>query len=188
MRYPEFVLEIAKACSEKHETDIDAAVVEAEQLMRTNVDFEDVVGKLISDAIRDLIHDFRHQVDKAIRKEVGFYGQPGKVRVGDSTSVNKAYESLFQYRIGGTVLGMLSGADLDRLELQETAIARGHTFNASLCREVRRRVTDTAVVKDVLSEAQLKAIFVKVAKLSPLMPEKGGTDKPSKKRPVPQPV
>jgi hypothetical protein len=151
MEYPETVYSAVDRAVRKWGDDIDKAVNYLRSSLRKRKDFDDLLDGLLQDACRDLIHDRRHTINVKIRNQNGHYDKRPKVQTGGEAG-EKAAESYYDYYIGGSTLGLLQGDELEE-------IAEGHTFNARLCRKLRRIVSDGKLVKDAVSESRLRKIF-----------------------------
>jgi hypothetical protein len=160
--YPAEVLTIVKMAVQKH-SDPAEAVAQAERQIRALPTFASLFDTLVRSAVTELVYDHRHLANVAMRRQAGQYGKPGKVVVGASESVNKVYESYYRYRIGATMLGNLTGAELLVVAQTERALAGGHLFNARLCEELGVLVPEEKAVQDVVSEKRLRALFEKLA-------------------------
>ena len=66
---------------------------------------------------------------------------------------------VYNYRIGGTLLGLVFGKDLLGIAEHERAIAEGHTFNARLAEALNPIVPANKRVKDAVAEKRLQMIF-----------------------------
>jgi len=158
-KIPPEVHDIARRCAEKHKQDVNVAIAAAyEQVMKLD-NFDEFVLALAHAAVSDLVYDCRHQSARAMKIAAGAYGGPAKVIVGLSGSVQRVYESLYNYRIAGTVLGCLYGRDLADIASKEAEKASGHRFNADLCAKLATMVPDDKRVHDVVSEKTLGNLF-----------------------------
>lgn len=162
MNFPESVLNVAKLAAQKHADDVSAAVDEAERQIRRLPEFGDLVAALVRQAVQTLVYNERHRSNVRMRAEAGEYGRPAKVNVGASAAVNAVIESLYLYRIAGTTLGLVRGADLAGIAASENAQANGHIFNARLCSELSALVPAEKAVQDAVSERKLRSIFDKI--------------------------
>ncbi|MHC4278448.1 MAG: hypothetical protein ACYSTI_14195 [Planctomycetota bacterium] len=158
MEYPETVYSAVDRAVRRWGDDIDKAVNWLNLSLRRRKDFDDLLDGLLQDACRDLIHDRRHTINVKIRNQNGHYDKRPKVQTGGGAG-QRAAESYYDYYIGGSTLGLLQGDELEEIADHEEAIAEGHTFNARLCRKLRKIVSDGKLVKDAVSESRLRKIF-----------------------------
>lgn len=103
----------------------------------------------------------RHSVNVAMKRETRQYGGPAKVCVGQSQAVASVSQSLYGYRIGGSVLGSLGRERLLELAVASQNAAEGHQFNASLCNRLAGMVKDKTV-REAVSQNKLRAIFAQL--------------------------
>ncbi len=156
---PESVRLLAEAAAQNNTQDIQAAVDEAVASVRELPDYDDLVADLVRNCLQELVYDARHKTNVQIKRESGYYGQAGKPR--QTGAVEEAYQSVYEYRISGTLLGELRGEDLLPLVASETAIGNGHLFNASLLAWLARDVKVPADkrVRQCVTEKKLRAEF-----------------------------
>lgn len=159
MKFPEEVLCVCRAASERHPEDVSAAVDEAVARLKRLASYPDLVETLVRQAVQDLVYEARHVKNVRTRRENGGYGGPPKVTVGGNAEIGRVYEDVFAYRIAGTTLGSLTGAELPAVASKEREIAGGHLFNAALCERLARSVPVERTVREVVSEKRLRALF-----------------------------
>lgn len=168
--FAESLAEIIADVSVKHSADIGAGVDEAERRVKRLPDFPDFAGDLIRQALREQIHQYRHKINRQQRYDAGAYGGSAKVISASSRAVNDAARDkcYYDYFIGGTVLGELTGAELPDIAASEEEKAEGCTFNALLCRQLAKVVPDEKRVRDAVTETKLRALFMRLrSKVSP---------------------
>ncbi len=158
MELPASVTKIVKDAVAANPGDIPAAIDASVAGVRNLPEYPDIIEALTRNAVSFLVYQSRHAVNVELKKQAGGYGGPAKVAAA-SDAVRDAYRSYFDYTIGKRTLGLLTGLELDAVADQEGNIANGHLFNVELCRLVRAKVNDDEVVKDVLKEKRLAAIF-----------------------------
>ncbi len=159
MKFNEDVLKAAAKAAADHPDDIPKAVAQAEKAIRRFPDFDEMIDSLVSQAITDLIYDARHTISKRMRNAAGDYAPDAKVVVGKSAAVQAAARSVYDYCIGGTTLGMLTGEQLRAVADSEEAIANGHLVNVRLARKLASIVPLKKTVREVVKEARLQKIF-----------------------------
>jgi len=162
MKFSDEIQTIVKAAAAKHGDEISKAVDNAVWRIRKLSDFKSMVDGLVRSAIQELVYDARHKMNIKIRQDMGSYGQPAKTITGASVAVAMASASLYSYYIDGTSLGSVQGSDLARIAESETAKADGCTFNAALATRLDKIVPNKKLVRDVVSEAKLKKIFMEL--------------------------
>lgn len=163
MIYPKWVLEITKKFALKHGSDIELAVRSALEAAKERPEFKDLVETLVYNAVRELIYQARHESTVQAKNNAGFYGQPAKVKLGDSEVINQMYGDLYDnFYIAGTQLGLLKGEQLEGIATSEANIAQGHRFNSLLCLELRKLVPNGKSVKDAVPLKKLQGVFRKV--------------------------
>lgn len=160
MEYPERVTAICKDMAQKHGSDIDKAVASAEAAIRKLPDFDDFVHMLITLAIRELICDARHHENLRTRKAMGSDVERclPKTTVGTSKGVIRASQSIYNYNIGGTMLGMMTAADVESAMNTQHAISNGHRVNYLMLKAIYGKVPEGKIVKQVFTQKQLIAI------------------------------
>ncbi len=159
MNFPKEILNIVEQADRDNPSSIKEAVSQAKRNIREWSEYENFVDTFITHAIQELVYDSRHHANWEMKKKQGDHSPGPRTNYGTSESVREANQSLYLYRIGGSVLGMLTGSELLPVAESEEAVAEGHLFNAKLCRKLRPLVPDNAKVQDKVSERKLKAIF-----------------------------
>jgi hypothetical protein len=151
---PEVLLEIVALAADQHRDNIDQAVDCAEKAWLSTEESPDFTAQLVRQAIRELIHNYRHQHNVAIRREAGVYGGPAKVVPSELTAGIAERSILDQYTIAGRVLGGIFGKELPALATSEREKAEGAAFNARLCERLATVVGDDQLVRDAISERE----------------------------------
>lgn len=159
MDIPENVLRIVEEAAGKHPADIPKAVERAEKGIRGLAEFDELVSMLVRNTVQELVYDARHRANTRMRREAGDYGGPAKVVSGDSASLGRVCESVYSYRIAGTVLGLVKGADLQAIAEGERSVASGHLFNVRLCLKLQELVPADKRVQDAVTEKRLRGLF-----------------------------
>lgn len=144
----------------KFKDDIDKAVSFAEQQVRALPEFNELVDVLVRQAIRHQISDARHAANVAIHRANGSYGGPSKVAVGEA--VARVAQRCLDYSIGGRSLGSIFGKELIAISTSERAKAAGADFNARLCEELKKIVPAEKAVREVMTEKQMKTLFLRL--------------------------
>jgi hypothetical protein len=157
--FPQDFYQIAQDTARAHDG-IPAATDDAMQKIGSLPNYGQFVAALVREAIRGLVEQARHADNVKAKREAGAYYQPTKVRLGASGAVEEvAAQSLYNYFIGGTMLGLLRGQDLSNVADSERKIIQGHRFNERLCERLRPMVPNNATVRDKVSERKLRTIF-----------------------------
>ncbi len=156
------ILEIIQKRANAHPNDIEASVQLAVREIRRLKNFDSLIERILTVAVRRMIHDFRSTENRRIRKANGDYGGPAKVKPSGGTA--EIAQSVFAYFIAGMTLGQIRGEQLEEIAAGEAARAEGHDFNARLCRRLRNVVKDGQTVQQAVSETKLKRIFQQVQK------------------------
>lgn len=159
MEFPQNVLRVVEKAVEKHPTDIEAAVTQAERAVRKLDEFSELVDTLVRHAIQELVYDCRHHMNVATKNQNGEYDNPAKVTSAASSAVQRAADSVYLFKIAGTILGDLTGKELPVVAANETAVASGHAFNAWICNKLSPLVPEDKRVRDAVSEKKLRSIF-----------------------------
>jgi hypothetical protein len=163
--FPEDVHDLIAQAVAEHPNDIPAAVEEAERRLRALPDFADLVAQLITQAVQDLVYQRRGMLNVALRREAGDYDTKPRTKLADSPDTLAVWDNVYNYFIDGRTLGDLRGNELQDIEASERNVARGHEFNAELCRWLREQgVVDDRRVKDVVSERKLRTAFRRLRK------------------------
>ncbi len=161
MRYSDRVLAIGRDAARTFGDDIEKATDAALRDIRQLPEYEALVDTLVRDAVREIIYEARHTANVAMKKQAGFYGGPAKVVVGTSTRMTRIYESVYNMRVAGTMLGMVMGADLQRLADAEYAIGDGHYVNATLLKSLVGIVPVNKAVREAVTQKRLKTLLRK---------------------------
>lgn len=162
--FPEEVLNAVKAASKKHPGDISQAIDMAVKTITKLPNYSEFVNSLVHRAIQELVYQQRHIENTNTKKNNGSYGGTPKVNAGESHTVGKVFESVFNYKIAGTILGMVKGEDLEGIASEEEAIANGHLFNSRLCKKLSSLVPKGKMVKEAVSEKKLQSLFREIQK------------------------
>lgn len=161
--FPNSVVNAVETATEKHPNDIPAAVEMAVIKIKQLPEYNDLVDRLVTNAVRDMIYDVRHVANVRMKRQTGYYGKPAKVKPGDTPTVNLVYESVYNYHIAGTTLGELKGADLPALRESEHAIAEGHRFNSELLAWlVDQKIPEDKKVCEAVPAKRLKLHFDRI--------------------------
>lgn len=165
MDLPRHVLQAATDAAAAHPTDPDAATDQALKAVRRMPDFNEFVESLVRRAIQDAVYAARHAHNVRVKRQQGVYGPPPAVLPSAADDVARAYESVYSYRIGGTVLGDLTGDQLPVVAAAEIERSKGHQFNAALVEWLRSQgVTGDRRVRDVVAEKKLEQNFRRIHK------------------------
>jgi len=113
------------------------------------------------DGLRDLVHDARHQSNRQLKRDTGFYGQPAKVVESDSLNIRTASEAIYDLYIAGRTLGTLLGKELPGVALMERETGNGHLANAALCERLAKIVPQEKTVREAVSSKRCMAIWRK---------------------------
>lgn len=163
--FPDRVYDIITSAVKKHPKAEDA-IKAALASVRAMPEFSTIVDELVLTAVSELVWRERSKVNDRLRNQAGTYGQPAKVVVGNSVAVNSDYESYFLYKIGGNVLGELTGDELGPLAQLERLQADGHMFNSNLLEALSKDVRGGKKVKEVVGERKLRNLFERLKKKS----------------------
>lgn len=164
MEYPKSILNIVKKANQKYPHDVGKAIEWAKKYVRKLKDFGTLETMLVDNAIKDMVYEDRHTVNRRIKKDSGGYYAPTKVSPGGTETSNRIAESIYLYRIAGTTIGRVKGCDLEEIAATEVAIGNGHLFNARLCRRLKKVVPKDKMVDEAVKETQLVRIFAEVGK------------------------
>lgn len=164
MEVPKNILAIVRKIANKHTSNIEVAVKEAESTIRKLPEFDTLVDMLVHNAITEMVYDARHQANKTIKRNAGQYGGPAKVIVGTSTSIKDAYDSIYNLRIAGTLLGLIRGDQLQSVAETERAIGNGHYVNAALVESLVGLVPADKTVQQSVKASKIKQLWTKLQK------------------------
>lgn len=156
MRTPKSILDVIKTVEQKHKSDIDKAINEAEKQIHNLPEFEDFVRPMIRSAIRALIQDRRHEVNIIIKR--GGNPKPDgkpKVIVGRSKILRKVVCEWYDKRIAGRVLGDIKGRELGELAQEQFNMASGYKFNAMLFKKLQTLVPPDKTVRQSVPATKL---------------------------------
>ena len=150
--YSNEVMQIIQESNVASLNDIDVAVDAALARVKQLPNYQVLTERLIRDAVKDLVHDARHQVNKGIKQRRGEYTQPINAPVKMTQTVQEVYQSYYNYCIGSRTLGSLTGAELLEVADQQEKQAKGFVFNSTLCRKLATVVPPDRTVKEVVSK------------------------------------
>jgi hypothetical protein len=157
--FPESVLSIVREAVKRFPKDPPKSIDWAVGRVKKLPDYEDLVASLVKQAMADLIYDQRHTTTVQIRRSAREYGGPAKVVSGDSPGVASVAESVYFYKIGGTILGEILGKDLRAIGQSERAISNGHFLNARLVEKLATLVPPEKRVRDAVGEDRINKIL-----------------------------
>ncbi len=159
MEIPAAITAVVREATALHIADVGKATQAAIEAVRALPEFKQLRDVLIDHAVQTLVYQARGTLTSAVAAQAAYTGPP-KVNVGNSAAVNRVAASVYNHAIGGTRLGDLTGTELASIAETEEEIARGHQFNAALCRWCRDQgVKDNQRVRDVISEQKLRAAY-----------------------------
>ncbi len=158
MEFPESLLAVVKRAVKKYPADIEKCVAEAEKALRKRKAFTEWLDILITQGVQEIVYDIRHQINTRIKNENKEYGGKSTVIPGASEAVQEV-ESVYAYRIAGTMLGLVLGVQLLDIANSEAAIANGHQFNSVLARSLMPLVPNDKRVQEAVSEKRLQKMF-----------------------------
>lgn len=156
--FTENVHEAIRVTEEKHKDDIPMAVKKSMILIKSLPNYEEIVEALLHQAVQTLVYHYRHQRSRVIKKAAGKYGGPQKVSQIDE-SISRIYQEVYEYRIGGTMLGKLYGHELAPLAETEGSLASGHLFNQELLNRLDRITPKEKMVEEAVPARKLRSMF-----------------------------
>ena len=156
---PENVQKVVEDATARYASDIDRATREAMKRIKKLPEYPQLVEMFLEKAVQEMVYDARHIVNVRTKRQAGVYGGKGKVRVGDSSAVRRVTDSMYNYHIAGTVLGLVIGKDLPTIAESELRIGNGHLHNSRLCYYLSRIVPKDKRVKDAVTEKKLRELF-----------------------------
>lgn len=159
-----YVSDIISSSVQNYPTDMKKALEESLERIKRLPNYRSLVEDLIKGHVQTMIYEARHRQNVRIRRETGQYGQPSKVKVGESKEVRDSYMSCYLYFIGGMTLGQMTGDDLVEIALGEKMKAEGHMYNVKLLEAIQPFVKSDQRVQDAIPEKKLKGIFSRVRK------------------------
>ena len=157
--FPESMTAIINAEADRYPSDIERAVKQALTKVKKLTEYQSLINDLVAWAVRDLIHQRRHVVNRAMRKASGMYGSPEDMTAAGHEIVREVFDNLYDYPIGGTALGELTGEDLLAEAESLKAKMSGIQWNVSLCEALIPIVPASKKVKQAVSLKKLKVIW-----------------------------
>lgn len=158
MIIPEEVQKIVKEAEARNPTDPFKAMEEAMEEIKALPNYLTIAEVLIRQGVQTIVYRERHDRSKEIKASAGGYDTTPKVGRG-SRSVNRVYETVYNYRINGTVLGLVRGEDLLGIARTQRAASDGYLFNAELCDWLATIVPNGMTVQDKVKRPKLEAKF-----------------------------
>ena len=159
MKFPEEVLTIVKEANTNNPSKPEDATAEALNGVTGLSSYDELVGMLVEQAVKNLIFDDRHLINVRIKNQAGAYNKTSKTVVGDSPAVRRAEISAYLFNVAGTTLGEVFGKEfLDFADIEDNK-AEGHAFNSRLYRRLSDIVPPNKKVKNAITEKKLKALF-----------------------------
>jgi len=107
------------------------------------------------------VHDARHQSNRQLKRDTGFYGQPAKVVESDSLNIRATSEAIYDLYIAGRTLGTLLGKELPGVALLERETGNGHLANAALCERLAKIVPQEKTVREAVSSKKCMVIWMR---------------------------
>ena len=159
MKFPEEVLSIVKEANTNNPSNPEDATTEALSGVTRLSSYDELVGMLVEQAVKNLIFDDRHTINVRIKYQAGAYNAKSKTVVGDSPAVRRAEISAYLYNIAGTSLGEVLGKDLLDIADIEDNRAEGHVFNSRLLHRLSDVVPLNKKVKNAITDKKLKGLF-----------------------------
>lgn len=161
---PEDLMIRAAEVAREYGDRLDEGISLLQAEVRARSDYRRIVERLVRRAVRDLVYSARHQQNRMIKATRGDYSaaQTAPRVNGAHEAVNRAYQSVYEYKIAGRTLGSLYGRDLPDVITTEKAIAGGHLFNAALCEWLCRNVGANQTVREAVDEATLDREFDRI--------------------------
>lgn len=158
--YPETLRSIIKAAAVEHQESIDDAVDSAFKQIEKLDDYSEWIEKMVRQAIREMIHQARHETNTDFRRSNGEFGGPAKVGTATGAANRVAAMCLLDsYAIGGTSLGSILGSELPAIRDSQITKGRGCFFNAALCSALIPLVADDKSVRECVTEKKARQIF-----------------------------
>lgn len=151
--------DVIDKCTRKWINNIDQAVSESCKRLRRLPEYNEWVESLVNNAIRGLVHEFRHGISTRIKKQNREYGQKPRTNSGSSSAVRRAAESYYDYCIAGKSLGNMLGRELGPAARACLARSNGERFNAHLLFSLEKVVKEDKSVRDCLSNRKLGNLF-----------------------------
>ena len=161
MSIPKAALDVVRVAIQNHPDSIDDCLVEADKNIRQLSCYSEFVEELVTNAIRELVYDERHRINWKIR--AGTYKCTPKVLMGDSEGIAEVHWNEYSFCIAGRSLGSILGSELEDIALTEESQARGHTANATLCRNLMKLVRPNQTVREAVKLPVLKKLFQPIA-------------------------
>lgn len=161
--YPESVAKIVSNAVSRYRDDCERATEFAKARICLLPEYQELVDGMITDAVRHLVNDKRHNLNVAINRAAGAYSKP--TEQADVTALNAAASAsvnYFNYFIAGRTLGDLSGAELPELADIEHEKGIGCFRNESILRALAPLVKGDKTVREAVKPKQLEAIFLRV--------------------------
>ena len=161
MPYPKSVLDIINECAVKYKEDAAKATKVAIRRIQQLPEYPAFVDGLVTSAVGDIVHQVRYESNRQMRNDLGWYSDKSarKVKTESSTSVIKVAESVYNYRISGTILGLIQGSEIPSLASNEERSGKTHIANAALLRKLQTLVPEDKRVNECVSERKLRKIM-----------------------------
>lgn len=160
------VREIAQEEVERNLSDIATAITRTLKRIKGLSNYHEIVELLLYISVQEVVYDIRHALGVIAKRQANCYGSgPSILPTAEALkNVGSIYRSVFDIPIDGTVLGDLTGNDLDRLIERERAMENGHRFNRELLTYLRRDVgvKDEQRVRDTIEEKVLRKRFDRI--------------------------
>lgn len=168
MTFSAEVLKIAREESEHYNGDIEKAARATEQRMRQLEGFHTHIPEIITAYARNAVWSARTHQNHQIKAEQVCPGEcessrpyvpPPKVIVGKCKTIQDAYHTLYEMKIGSSELGRILGADLKSVALQQRAQGEGALVNFRFLIKLSKIVPKDKTVRQAVPENKLKRLF-----------------------------
>ena len=118
---------------------------------------------MVTAAVKELIYDARHIRNLAISKSITRPKEETRQKVQITSKVIEAANSIYNYSIGGRLLGVMTGDEVLESMDEQRALATGQLTTFYFLQVISVKVTGDRVVRETLTERQLENALKKAA-------------------------
>jgi hypothetical protein len=164
MAFPKSVMEVIESTAVRYKEDAEKATRLAIQAIQKLPEYSKFVDGLVADAVGTLIHRHRYESNRQMRNDVGWYSERSAriVKTETSKGVLAVAESVFNYRVAGTILGKILGKEMELIASREERSGVTHMANAKLLRQLQKIVPENSTVEEAITEKSLRRMMKKV--------------------------
>lgn len=157
---PSALLEIVRDAAEKFPDDIDSATKQVVSKWRKHAERDEWRDRLEEKALREILSDYRHSKNVAIRAASGGYSvEPQRGKALDALA-KAATDTILDMTVGGLPIRDILGKQLGELASGQLAISDTHRKIARFLTRLSEIVGPDEKVGDVVSDTKAQSLWM----------------------------